>query len=134
MSWTRERIDNQLYNFFSFYSKNGVGGADGSISEEITGGDAGETEHFRITELRMHCSIAIASTEDQDLIVHLTAKQGAAHNITFLSQAVNGIVDFLWTPDEPLQFVSGDTLSVWLSVNSGTSEIGLNVQGWAVAS
>lgn len=129
MAWTRVRIDNQRYNFFSFYS---VSGGDGSVKETITGGDSGETEHFKFKEIRVHLSSVCLSVED--LIIHLTSGTRSEHNITLLSQAMSGIQDFLWQPDSELCFVSGDTLSVYMSLDSGSNEFGINIQGWAVAS
>lgn len=131
MAWdSRERIDNQLMNFFSLYKTSGTGGAAGSIKETITGGDLGETEVFEIKEVRAHLSSVCLSVED--LIIHLTSIKGSEHNLTLLSQPMSDVQDFLWQPDNSLTFISGDTLSVYMSLDSGSNAIAINVQGWAV--
>jgi len=132
MAWDRERIDNQLYNFFSFFSTNDTGGADGSIKEIITGGDAGETEVFTITELRVHLSSVCLSVED--LIVSVKSIKGSEYDTVILSQAMSDLTDFWWQPSNSLMFISGDTLSVYMSLDSGSNAIGINVHGWAIAS
>jgi len=132
MAWDRVRLDNQLYNFFSFFSNNDTGGADGSVKEVITGGDAGETEFFKIKEVRIHLSSPCASVED--FILHLTSIKGSEYDQTFLSQAMSDLTDFLWQPSQPLTFMSGDTFSVYMSLDSGSNSIAINAHGWAIAS
>jgi len=132
MSWDRVRVDNQLFNFFSFFSNSDTGGADGSVKEVITGGDAGETEHFTITDLRVHLSSICLSVED--LIVSVKSIKGSEYDVTLLSQAMSDLKDFHWQPSVSLMFISGDTVSVYMSLDSGSNAIGVNVNGWAIAS
>jgi hypothetical protein len=47
---------------------------------------------------------------------------------------MSDVVDYVWQPDREMVFISGDTLSVYVSLDSGVNEIGVNIQGWAIAS
>jgi hypothetical protein len=134
MAFTRVRLDNQLWNQFAFFSS---GGTDGGLSETIIGGDASETEHFYIKEVRLHLSVAFVSVED--FIIKLSeAIQGSAYNLILRSQAMLTVKDYQWIPDtgeeKGLLFVSGDTLDIFMSMKSATNVWGLTVLGWAIAS
>lgn len=118
---TEEYQQPQRWTHFSFFDS---GGADGVISESLA-----ITDLFKLTEIRIHCSVAFASIEDFTL--RLSSVKGSAHNIMLISQAMSGIIDFLWTPDTEMHFLSDDQLVFTISLVSGVNVIGLNVHGWA---
>jgi hypothetical protein len=104
-----------------FYSS----GADGKISETHS-----PTTLFKLSEFRVHFSVAFASVEYFTL--KHTSIQGAAYNMTLYSANPSGSTDIFVHYSDPLLFLSGDTLTAELSTVSGTNVIGINLIGWAV--
>ena len=130
MAFTSVRLDSQLWAYFTFYA---TGGANGGIFENLTGGEI-TNQYFKITEVRLTLSVVFASVED--FIIKISeAINGSAYNHTFISKAVNGIINYRWVPDHvPTVIVSGDTLGFAMSMKSAINIWGLEVHGWAVAS
>jgi hypothetical protein len=124
MAFTEVEYQPQRYFNFTYFVATG---ANGVITESVAPG-----VKFKVDEIRVHCSSAFASAED--FTVGLVATQGSEHNITLLSQAMNGVLDVLWIADKAnaLPFLSDDTLSINLSLVSATNVVGINVIGWAV--
>lgn len=122
MAFTETYLQNQRWTQFSFFVD---GGTDGAVTESLAPG-----KPFRLTEIRMHLSVAFAEIED--FVLRLSAAQGSAHNATLISQALSDLTDFTWQPSIPMEFLSDDQLVMGWSQASGANIVGLNVQGWAV--
>jgi hypothetical protein len=122
MSFTETYLDPQRWTEFSFFA---TGGVDGAISESVAPG-----KPFKIHEFRIHNSIAIASAGD--LVIRLSAAQGSAHNMVFISKAMLGSTDYWLLFSNPLIFQSDDQIVVTYSMKSAVNVMGINVVGWAV--
>ena len=122
MAFTETYLQPQRWSEFAFFVS---GGADGAIVESVAPGVP-----FRLGELGVHCSVAFASVED--LTVRLSAVQGSAHNMMFVSYAINGSTDVLLQYFPEIIFQSDDQLRIALSLASGVNVIGITVKGWAV--
>lgn len=120
MAFTTRSYENQRYiPFMAYTTKNS-----GALGESLAFNGP-----FLIGEIRAHFSVAFASV--RDFIVSLSCAEGSAHNVTWLSQAMNGVQDLVVHYSEPLLFGSGDTLNLSF-FQSTTNILGLNVIGWAV--
>jgi hypothetical protein len=123
MAFVAEFQENPRWTHFSFFAS---GGTNGAVSESLNPDGA----QFRMTEVRLHFSVAFAAVED--FIVRLSSAHGSAHNITLISQALSGLTDYLWQYSQGLHCLSDDQLVMGWSQASGANIGGLNVQGWAV--
>ena len=121
MAFTEVYIQNQRWHDLSFFA---TVGADGAISESVAPGKV-----FKIHEVRVHTSIAIASVGD--LVLRLSAAQGSAYNMTFLSQAMLGLKDVWYLFSNPLIFLSDDQFVITMSMKSAANVMGINVCGWS---
>ena len=122
MAFTETFLQNQRWTQFSFFTD---GGTDGAVTESLAPG-----KPFKLTEIRMHFSVAFASVED--FVLRLSAAQGSAHNAILISHALSDLTDFTWQPSIALEFQSDDHLVMGWSQVSGVNIGGLNVLGWAV--
>ncbi len=76
---------------------------------------------FRIREIRIHLSAAGGAG---NLTVTVNAADGAAYDTVLLTQNMTAVTDYLYKPDYPLQFESGDEVDIaW--ANGGTKTYGL---------
>jgi len=86
---------------------------------------------WKLAEIRMHCSVAIASIAD--LIIWVSSAKGSAYNTKLVSQALLGVQDMFVHYSEPLIFESGDHLRFAGNASASTSNvIGIQCIGWAV--
>lgn len=119
----QEHQQPERWTHFSFFAS---GGTNGAVTESLD--PAGQ--FFKLTEVRLHFSTAFVST--QDFTVRISSAKGSAHNLMLLSQALSGVRDLLWQPDQEIQLLSDDQIVFFWSQNSGVNIGGLNVLGWAV--
>jgi len=119
---TLEYSEAHRWQHFDFYVS---GGADGAFKETLNPGKI-----FKINEVRLHLSVTHASVED--FTIRLSSLKGTAFSQCFISQAMNGVMDYHWLPENPLIFCSDDHVVFSLFVKSATNIYGLNVKGWSV--
>ncbi len=124
MAFAEQYLQPQQWDHFTFYA---TGGANGVITESI---DMSKT--FKLMELRVHCSAVFASVED--LTMRLSSPLGSQYNLKLVSQAMNGVQDYLYICDNPAGhlFASDDQIIVSLSLVSAENTIGIKVIGWSV--
>ncbi len=122
MAFSEEHIPYSRWTELSFFAS---GGANGKITESFAPGKV-----FKIHELRLHTSIAIASVGD--LIMRLSAAKGSAYNMTFISKAMLGSTDVWYLFSNPLIFLSDDQVVIEFSLKSAANVVGINVVGWGI--
>jgi hypothetical protein len=123
MSSTTNWRKNETWDHLDFYSS---GGVDGSFVESLAPG-----KMFRLEEVRLHLSVVHASVED--FAIRISSSFGSAYNQVLISQAMNGVANYLWQPTNPMIFNSDDQLVFSLFIKSATNIYGLNVKGWGVS-
>jgi len=109
---------------FEFYE---TGGVDGLRTASLSLTDS---MPFYLEDVRLHLSVVHASVED--LAIRLSAINGSAFNQIFISQAMLNVKDYMWQPDRPILFNSGDHLVFSLFIKSAANIYGLSVRGWSV--
>jgi len=78
---------------------------------------------FQVEEVRIHLSAAGGAG---DLTISLDALTGADYDAVFLTQDMTLVIDLVWQPVRPHNFVAGDGLAIaW--ANAGTKTYGLEV-------
>lgn len=112
------------WTHFSFFVS---GGTNGAVTESLE--NPGQ-QKFKLGELRLHFSTAVASATD--LVVRVSSINGSYHNAVLLSLALLGLRDVLLQFSNPYQLLSDDQVVIGWSQKSGVNIGGLNVQGWAV--
>jgi len=122
MAQSIEYLQNQRWTEFRYFVD---GGADGWEAFSIS-----QDKAFRITEVRLHFSVAFASTED--LTARVSATKGSAFNYNFLSYPISAVSDvIIMYESNGLKFQSDDQVVFGMSMASGTNIYGLEVLGWA---
>lgn len=83
---------------------------------------------WQLESIRVHLSAAGASGS---LTATLDHGAGAAYDIVLLTQDMTAVVDLVWSPERPMEFLAGDELDIaW--ANAGTKTYGLEVVWKAV--
>jgi len=126
MAFTEVYVQPQRWDEFMFFA---TVGEDGSVSETVAPGVI-----WKLKELRVHLSVAFASVEDLVFRISADAGQGSAFNFKFLSQAMNGVIDYQYIPavSDGMIFQSADLGVITMSGASANNVIGIVVIGWAV--
>ena len=113
----------ELWSAFSYFTETGT---DGTVAESLDP----HGKQFKLAEVRLHFSIAFASTED--FTIKVSSIKGSAYNITLVSQALLGVKDFLYQLNNPFLLLSDDQVVFGWSQVSATNVGGLDVLGWGV--
>lgn len=120
-------IQPQRWSHFKYFNSYGADGAE--TSSVATDGGI-----WALKDVRVHLSVVHASVEY--LVVRVSAADGSAYNVRFVSQAMSDVSDYLYIPDDAgtygLILQSDDQLVITLSLASATNVIGININGWAV--
>lgn len=78
---------------------------------------------WQLEEIRVHLSAAGGAGDLTATINHGTA---AAYDIVILTEDMTSVVDLVWQPTRPREFMPGDELDIaW--ANAGTKTYGLEV-------
>jgi hypothetical protein len=73
---------------------------------------------FRLKEVRIHLSAAGGAG---NFTATVDANAGTAYDLNIITQDMTAVVDFIWQPDTPLQFESGDEIDfAWANANGRT--------------
>lgn len=76
-----------------------------------------------LSEVRLHLSAA--ATQDT-LSISIDSNTGAAYDVVLQSQAMNGVADFTWRPNQKVLLDIGDVLSIAFD-NNDSRTYGLEV-------
>ena len=128
MSFTQVYTMPQRWKNFDFYDSFANVAVSTASGLSVT---LNHSVQWKLAEIRMHCSVAIASAAD--LIIWVSSAKGSAYNTKLVSQALLGVQDMFIHYSEPLVFESGDHLRFAGNASASTSNvIGLQCIGWAV--
>lgn len=122
MAFTETYTDPQRWTYFQFFASTGAN--DGAFSQSVSPG-----KPFRLMELRFHASIAVPSAGD--LVLRLSAAQGSAYNMIFVSKAMLGSTDYWFQLSQPMEFLSDDQIVLTYSQKSAVNVVGVTITGWA---
>jgi glycerol-3-phosphate acyltransferase PlsY len=93
--------------------------ANGAIAATLAPGRA-----FQLTEVRLHLSGAGGAT---NLTATVDANAGAAYDLNIITQDMTAVVNYIWQPDFPMHFDSGDEIDFAFS-NGNNRTYGLEVK------
>lgn len=124
MAFTEYRFGPHRWQHFSFFAN---GSAVTSFINETV--DIG-VKPWKLAEVRLHFSSVMGSVKY--FILRLSSIIGSSHDAILYSGDLNGVQDLIIQYSDPLLFMSGDKLHVWMSVISVANEYGVQVTGWAV--
>jgi len=79
---------------------------------------------FQLLEVRLHLNGAGGAT---NLTATVDAKAGAAYDIVLIKQDMTAVTDYVWQPDAPMQFDSGDEIDFAFS-NGNNRTYGLEIK------
>jgi len=78
---------------------------------------------WQLESIRVHLSAAGGAG---DLTATINHGSAAAYDVVLLTQDMTAVVDLVWSPDRPMEFLAGDELDIaW--VNTGTKTYGLEI-------
>jgi len=78
---------------------------------------------WQLESIRVHLSAAGGAGDLTATIDHGSA---AAYDVVLLTQDMTAVVDLVWSPDRPMEFLAGDELDIaW--ANTGTKTYGLEI-------
>lgn len=120
MAFTEKYLPYSRTKYFSFFAD----GLNVSMEENFT-----PDFDYEVKSITLHLSVVHVSVVD--FIVRLSSIQGSAYNLKLISQAMNGVQDFIWTPDSTQIYYIGDHLNFSMTM-SGANRYGLLIEGWAV--
>jgi len=121
-----------LYNYerwqeFDYFVT--VGDADtGAVSESLP---KKKKKRWLLKEARIKFSSAYASVED--FVITISSILGSYYDQKVVSQALNGIENYLIQFDSVINMSASDTINVTMSMKSGTNIAGIQLIGWAVS-
>lgn len=74
---------------------------------------------FHIETIRLH--LATAPTTAEDFVFDLISAEDARHSVNYLTEDMNGVTDIVFSPDQPLHQVAGDSFSFgWTNTDART--------------
>ena len=74
---------------------------------------------FVLRSVRIH--VGVAPTTAENLVIALTAKAGAAYNMTIHTIAMSGVTDLIIPFDPEIQFATGDIVTAaWTNTDART--------------
>ena len=78
---------------------------------------------WQLESIRVHLSAAGGAG---DLTATINHGSAAAYDVVLLTQDMTAVVDLVWSPDRPMEFLAGDELDIaW--ANTGTKTYGLEI-------